>query len=230
MTDIRTEPIQAYVSMSVSAGDGRPYTLVANQPPDYDTAPLLGAGVSNPGNMLWFEYLRRSMTRIASPSATLVSGGSAGSVQVGLGNSGITGLIQGWPFTLSAATATLSAAPVSSISTNSAQIRKVLVTIGMSAFVCGMSSLALGGGTLQFVYGSAFATSAGAVTSGGPQASYFDLVPLPQASAHEVPVGWLNIPNSFATSAGISNTMMLSDYRVLQGMNFSAMMIGLMQP
>lgn len=229
MTDVRSEPIMAVVSTTVSAGDGRPYTVVMNQPPDFDTAPL-GAGVSNPGNMVWLEFLRRAMTRVTSPSATLASGGSAGSVQLGLGNSGLTGFIQGWPFILSSTAATWSAAPTSLISTNSAQIRKVLVTLGMSAFASGMSGFALGGGTLQFVYGSAWATSAGAITSGGPQASYFDLVPLPQASAHEVPVGWLNVPNSFATSAGISATMMLCDYRVLQGMNFSAMMLGWAQP
>jgi hypothetical protein len=229
MTDIRTETVIALVSSVVSAGDGRPYTLVQPQPAALDNPPV-GAGVSLPGGMLWMEVLRRAFTHITSPSATLASGGSAGSILVGFGTSGIAGKIQGWPFVLSGTAATLSAAPTSLVSTTSTTIRRVLVTIGHSAFVSGMSSLAVTGGTLQFVYGSAMTTSAGAVTSGGPAASYFDLAPLPFASAHEVPVGELRIPNSFATSAGISNTMMLSDYRILQGMNFSAMMQGMPQP
>jgi hypothetical protein len=231
MVDIRREEVYATVSTMVSAGDGIPYDLVQPQPPRLGDAPQ-GAGVSSPGGMLMLEMLRRLFTNVTSPSATLVSGGSAGAVALTLGTtapvSGFAGMLQGVPFFLSAA-GTLSAQPSSAASTTSNQIRKVLVTVGMSALPA-QSSLALGGGTLQFVIGSAMLTSAGAITSGGPALSYFDLIPLPVPSANEVPVGWLNIPNNFAASAGISNTMMWSDYRALQGMNFSAMMQGLPQP
>jgi hypothetical protein len=129
-------------------------------------------------------------------------------------------MFQGQPFVLSAA-GTLSGQPTSLISTASNQIRKVLVCIGMSAL--GGSSLALGGGTVQFTYSPAYVTSGNVCTSGGQAASYFDYVVLPKASANEVPVGWLNVVNSFSTSAGIVNSCMMTDYRVTQGMNFSAM-------
>ncbi|HEY5866324.1 MAG TPA: hypothetical protein VI542_12395, partial [Candidatus Tectomicrobia bacterium] len=59
---------------------------------------------------------------------------------------------------------------------------------------------------------------------GGQGISYFDYVPMPKPSANEIPVGWLNIPNSFSTSAGIANSHMITDFRVTQGINFSAMM------
>jgi hypothetical protein len=130
-------------------------------------------------------------------------------------------MLMGVPFVLSAA-GTLSGQPASAISTASNEIRKVLVCIGMSAL--GGSSLALGGGTIQFTYGPAYRTSAGACTSGGQGASYFDYVALPKPSANEVPVGWLNVVNSFAASAGIINSCMMTDYRATQGLNFSAMM------
>jgi hypothetical protein len=60
--------------------------------------------------------------------------------------------------------------------------------------------------------------------------SYFDAVPLPMPSAGEIPVGWLNIPNSFATSAGINASHMITDYRAMQGLNLSAMLQGVPQP
>ena len=213
--DVRSEMIYGVVSAAVSAGDGIAYKTVAPQP----SAPL----------MTMAEMIRRMVTRLTVPSATLASGNSAGSIIItGAGlPSGINGVFQGVPFSLSAAGA-MSGAPTSLVSTTSTTIRKVLVTISMSALPVA-SSLALGGGSVTFVYGSAYSTSAGAVTSGG-QSAYFDLVPLPLASANEVPVGWLNIYNSFATSAGLANHQMISDLRAVQGVNMSALLAGIPQP
>lgn len=215
--DVRSEVVYGLVSAAVSGPDGIPYKTLAPQ-----ALPLFTVT----------ELLRRMNNRIHSPSATLASGGSAGAVQVTIPTgspSGILGTVQGWPFSVSA-TGAPSGSPTSLISTSSTTIRKVLVTLGFSAFQSTMSSLALGGVTVQFVYGSAVTTSAGAVTSGGQTASYFDNVPLPQASAHEVAVGWLNIPNSFTTSAGLAASYMVTNFQATQGVNLSAIMAGMPQP
>jgi hypothetical protein len=92
-----------------------------------------------------------------------------------------------------------------------------------------VASSVAGAATLGFVLGSAFTTAASTVTSGGVSAT-FNMVPLPRASAHEIPVGWLNIPNSFAASAGIADHMMIVDYRETQGFNLSMIMAGVPQP
>lgn len=231
--DVRSEQLYANVSAAVSAGDGIPYDTLAPQPPAMPLAPVSFNGVGSVSNPMFtmLEFLRRSVTYITTPSTTIVSGGSAGAIAVTLGlvaPSGITGMFQGVPFSLSAA-GMPSGSPTSLISTASNQIRKVLVCIGMSALPVA-SSMALAGGTIQFTYGSPMTTSAGAVTSGGQGISYFDYVPLPLPSANEVPVGWLNVVNSFATSAGIINSCMFTDYRVTQGLNMSAMLQGIPQP
>ena len=214
--DVRTEMLYGLASAAVSAGDGIPYKTLTPHPNDQ---PLMSVA----------EMLRRLVTHVTSPSATIVSGGSAGAVGITMTGlpSGINGMIQGVPFSLSY-TGILSAQPTSLVSTASTTIRKVLVTITMSALPVA-SSLALGGGAVGFVYGSAFTTSAGVVLSGG-QSAYFDLVPEPMASANEVPIGWLNITNSFATSAGIANHQMISDLRAVQGINLSGLLAGIPQP
>lgn len=209
------EQLYALPSSTVSADDGRTFTTTAPLPSSYLTT--------------FMEVLRRSFTHITSPSATIISGGSAGAIALtGTGlPSGINGRFQGWPFSLSHA-GTLSAQPVSTISTASNQIRRVLVTLGMSALSTVTSSLALGGGTLQFVYGRAFLTSAGAASNA--DASQFNTVPIPLPSAGEVPIGWLQIPNSFAASAGLANSNMKVDWRAIQGIDFSAIMPLVQQP
>ena len=226
--DVRSEKVYAVVSAMVSAGDGIPYDVAVAQPPD---ARGLGTGASIV-QITMLEMLRRLTTHILTPSATLVSGGSAGSIGVNVGLaapvSGIFGMFQGVPFLLSAA-GILSGSPTGAISTTSGQIRKVLVTIGMSALPVA-SSLALNGGTVQFVYGSTVVTSALACTSGGQTFSYFDQVPLPLPSANEIPMGWLNVPNSFSVSAGIFSSYMVTDFRATQGLNLSAMLQGIAQP
>ncbi len=213
--DVRTEMLYGVVSAAVSAGDGITYKTVVPQP----SAPL----------MTMAEMIRRMVTHLTSPSATLASGGSAGAVAITVTGlpSGINGRLQGVPFSLSY-TGHLSAQPTSLVSTASTTIRKVLVTITMSALPVA-SSFAIGGGAVGFVYGSAYTTSAGVVTSGG-QSAYFDLVPLPLPSANEVPVGWLNIPNSFAVSASLANSHMICDLRAVQGVNMSALLAGIPQP
>ena len=187
--DLASERLYALVSAQASSVDGKLYNLVQT----VGTSAFLFTGA---------EMFQRMMNKITSPSATLISGGSAGAVAVTMTGlpSGINGLFHNWPFSFSAAGA-LSAQPTSLISTASTNIRKVLVTLGMSAFTP-QSSFALAGGTVQFVYGSVFTTSAGAVTSGG-QSAYFNSVPLPKPSAGEIPLGWINVFNSFAVSAEI---------------------------
>lgn len=230
MTDIRREMAFAAVSAQVSAADGLIVDTMTFQPP-----------LSAASNLMhtMAELFRRAFTYVLSPSATLISGGSAGSVALNAataGPSGIWGMCQGQPFFISSlAAGSLSGSPISTISTASNQIRKVLVTVGISAFGgSGPATSSLAGSAvgsiLQFVYGSAMNTSANQATSGGQGASYFDMVPLPLPSANEVPVGWLNIPNSFATSAGLAASMMFNDYRVFQGYNFSAIFPVRQQP
>lgn len=231
---VRGEQLYAMVSAAVSAGDGVTYDLMAPQPPALPLQPASATGVGSVSNPMldMLEFLRRSVTYITTPSTTIVSGTGASSVAITLGlvaPSGIQGMFQGWPFSVSAA-GTLSGSPTSACSTTSGQIRKVLVTLGLSALPVA-SSMALNGGTVQFVYGSAFATSANAVTSGGQTISYFDYVPLPRPSAGEIPIGWINVVNSTLLSvAGIVNSCMITDYRATQGLNMSAMLQGLLQP
>src|SRR5262245_4010112 len=189
--DAAAERLFATVSDAVSAGDGTQYDLLSPQPPALTFAPITftgGAGVSAP-MMTMLEFMRRMVTNITTPSTSINSGGSAGSVALAFGTatpSGIAGMFQGVPFVLSAA-GTLSGSPTSAMSTASNQIRKVLVTIGMSA-LAGQSSLALAGGTVQFVYGSTILTSALGCTSGAQEFSFWDCVPWPQASANEIPI------------------------------------------
>lgn len=224
MVDILSERMYAAVSAQTSAGDGIIIDTMIFQPPASAASSLMHSMAE-----LW----RRAFTHIISPSATLISGGSAGSVALTAataGPSGIWGLCQGMPFFLSGVA--ISGAPMSSVSTASYQIRKVLVTIPISSFgQSGPSGSSLAGtATLQFIYGSAMNTSTLACTSGGQGVSYFDMVPLPLPSANEVPVGWLNIPNSFATSAGLNASHMFNDYRVMQGYNLSNILAARVQP
>jgi hypothetical protein len=224
--DLRREMAFAFVSNPVSAGDGVAFAYQKEVPP--------GTAASNVMHSL-AEMFRRCYTYVMSPSATLVSGNSAGAVALTLGTtgpSGVWGMFQGQPFYISA-TGTLSAQPAAAISTTSYQMRKVLVALALSNFwgnsAPGTSSLA-GTTTLQFTYGSAMLTSANAVNSGGNQVSFFDAVPMPLASAGEVPIGWINVPNSFAVSAGLSASMLYSDLRVLQGYDMTSLLQGRAQP
>lgn len=226
--DVRTEKVMAFVSSLVSAGDGIQYKTLLPQPPA-DTK--LGASHAQ---ILWIEMLRRSLTYVASPSATIISGGSLGAIALSPSSgmtteSGFAGRFQGVPFYFSGVSGAISGQPGSAASTASNQIRKVLVTVPMSALP--VSTFAASGpANLTFVIGSAMVTSANAATSGGQQVSFFDYVPLPVPSAGEIPVGWLNWPNSQAASAAIQTSWMITDYRAVQGLNLSAMMTGIPQP
>jgi hypothetical protein len=231
--DAQSERLFVLASTTVSAGDGVVYDYLGPQPPAMQASPInwTGNGSISTPMMTMLEFMRRCVTNITTPSASINSGGSAGSVAINFGTatpSGIAGMFQGVPFVLSAA-GTLSGSPTSAWSTASYQIRKVLVTIGMSG-LSGQSSLALAGGTVQFTYGSAMVTSAMGCTSGSQAISYWDYVPWPLPSANEIPIGGLLVPNSTAVSAGIINSCMISDLRVFQGVNMSAMMVGVTQP
>ena len=119
-------------------------------------------------------------------------------------------------------------APATNVSTTSAYIRKVLVGLTFSALPVA-SSINGDSANMVFVIGSVFATSAGAVLSGG-QSPYFNSVPLPLTSAGMVKLGWINIPNSFAASAGISTSMLINDWRETQGIHLSSIQGTIFQP
>jgi len=219
MPNVTTERLYALVSATVSAQDG-----IVNAVMTSPQSAFLGT---------MGEFILKLMNRITTASTTLISGGSAGSVAVGTsgmggasGISGIAGVVHGWPWYLNGEAR--SGQPTSLISTASTTIRKVVVGLTFSAFPIA-SSFDMTQSGVAFVYGSAFATSAGAVTSGG-QSAYFNSVPLPKWSAGFVPVGILNVPNSFSVSANISTNMMITDYRATQGFDLSAFLQTPVQP
>ena len=95
MVDILNDRAYAAVSAQVSAGDGQIIDTMTFQPPLSGASNLMHSTA---------ELLRRLFTHILSPSATLISGGSAGSVTLNAataGPSGVWGLCQGQPFFLS---------------------------------------------------------------------------------------------------------------------------------
>ena len=219
MPDVRTEKLYTVVSGSVSGVDNRAVAIA-----EINQSAFLGT---------LYDFMFKMMNRIGTASTTLASGGSAGAVEIGAsgmgslsGLSGIAGVFQGIPFFLTGTAR--SAQPTSLISTGSTTIRKVLVGLGFSALPVA-SSLDETASTVLFVYGSAFSTSAGAVLSGG-QSAFFNSVPLPKASAGMVAVGWLNVPNSFAVSAGISASMLITDHRETQGIHLSLIQGTVTQP
>ena len=228
MVDILNDRAFAAVSAQVSAGDGIVVDTMTFQPPASAASFMMQTTAE-----LW----RRAFTKVLSPSATLVSGGSAGSVALNFGATplGLWVMCQGQPAIISG-TGTLSGSPTSNQgNTLSYQIRKILVTLPFPAFgASGPAGSSLGSTAitaLQFVYGSAMNTSALACTSGGQGASYFDMVPLPLASANEVPVGWINVFNSASMSAlGLVASCLYSDLRILQGMNLSNILGTRIQP
>lgn len=239
--DVLRENVYGYVSMAVSAGDGIPIDSLVPQPAALVTglagltvtpagAPTGTNGVSAPMGT-WAELIRRMFTHLTSPSAIISGGASGFAIHVVVPStaptSGIQGVIQGVPFIIGAA-ANLVGTPTAAMSTTSNQIRKVLVTMTVSALPV-QGGLNSANAAIQFVYGSAMLTSASVVNSGGA-ASYFDLVPLPLPSAGEIPVGWLNVPNNFPVSTAISTTMMWSDLRAVQGLNLSALLATRAQP
>jgi hypothetical protein len=222
MVHVNTERLLAEVSAQVSAIDGIQYNVYTPE-----VSAFLGTFV---------EFMQKQMTRVLSPSATLISGTDASTVTVtvatGIGTggastfvSGIVGIYQGWPFQVLSA----GSGPLTSLaSTTSVTARKVLVTMAISDLPVA-SSLATVAGTLQFVYGSVYATSALAASTGGVSAIY-NKIPLPKASAGEIPVGWINVPNSQVSGMDIDNTMMITDYREIQGFDFSAILGTVEQP
>lgn len=213
------EKLYAPVSAAVSALDGIPYKTVA---------PQVSAFLCTMA-----EFAHKLNNRIWTASTAVLLGGSNGAVALSTSGggslscaSGIGGWIQGWPFFITGEH--LSANVLSNASTASNQIRKVLVCLTASALPVA-SSLAVGGFSLQLVYGSAYVVSANAVSTGG-QSAYFNKVPLPKPSAHQVPVGWINVHCSFATSQAMSAPMVITDWREIQGFNFDLFMSAVVQP
>lgn len=214
--DVRGTTLYALVSSTVSSVDGVPYKT---------QTPAVSAFL---GTMA--DFIFKMNNRIATASNTLISGGSAGAVAIaggGISATTVTGFVQGWPFLLSGVTGAFSGQPPSSVSTNSTQVRKVLVVLTFSALP--VASSIANAATVNFVVGSAWTTAASSVLSGGVSAT-FNSVPLPKASGSDVPVGWLNIPNSFAASAGLADHMLITNYREVQGFNMTMIMQGMAQP
>jgi hypothetical protein len=219
--DIRSEKLLAYPETSVSSIDGR----VAQVQVTAESAFL--------GTMV--EFMHKLNNRILTASTSVALGGSANAVAVGTSGmgslsamSGIYGTIQGWPFFVTGEA--LSAQMASWVSaTTSLTIRKVLVCLTASALPVA-SSLAGTGVSIQLVQGSAYAVSYSGAASTGGASAWFNKVPLPKPSAHQVVVGWINVPNDWTVSATVSTPMCITDYRETQGFNFSALMLSVVQP
>jgi hypothetical protein len=220
MVHVNTERLVAQVSAQVSAIDGIQYDIYNPQ-----TSAFMGTFV---------EFMQKLMTRIDTPSAAIISGGSVAAVTVnvtqtasgGVVGSGIYGRWMGWPFHFLSGG---SASPTASAATTSVQARKVLVVMNPGEDLPVASSLATTAPTLGFVYGSAYTTAALAASTGGVS-SIFNLIPLPKASAGEIPVGWLNIHNSYTVSDGLADHNMITDYREIQGYDFSSILGTIQQP
>ena len=217
--DLTTEKLYALVSAQASSVDGIAYDLTKN------------VGVSAfLGTMA--EMFLKMFNRLTTPSCTLISGTSAGSVAlafptVNSGNAGIEGLYQGVPFRISAA-GTYSADLGSQASTTSTTIRKVLVGLSLGDISAVASSIASTVGTLTFVIGSAFNVSVAGAASAGGVSAWFNQVPTPKHSAGLVPLGIINIPNS--TTSLISNAMITFPLREIYGLNLSAIIESPTQP
>jgi len=223
MTMINTDVLTAKVSAQASAVDGVKYNV--QQYPGQSA--FLGT---------FAEFMLKLTNRLTTPSATLVSGGSAGAVAVAFptvtsGDGGLTGLYQGVPWRISAG-GTLSAEIPSSVSTTSLTIRRVLVGLSLGDISAVTSSIASNVGTLTFIVGSAYSVSVANAASNGAVSAWFNQVPLPKHSAGLVPVGVLNIPNSAtaASAGGISATCMRFPLRELYGFDMSAIIGQPVQP
>ena len=242
--NVRGEMIFANVSTAVSAGDGVQFDTLLPQPLPIPTGKrgivnsYTGetSGAYSAPMYDGLELIRRIFNRIDCPSAVVSVGGTSGNVFVAFtqtATSGIHGKIQGQPFVMSGASGMSGAMP-SGASTTSAQIRKVLVTLGGFPSTLPMApdgaGMAVTSGTLGFVVGSAFATPAGSCVSGTQALSFFDLVPLPLASAGEVPLAWVNIVNSYGAASAVLASWIVNDLRAIQGINLSAMLAGRAQP
>jgi len=221
--DVRSEKLYFFVSGQVSADDGVTFNTVPN-----------ATGASAFLDTM-ADLMHKMLNRITTPSTTIISGGSAAAVAITVGTtdgaSGYKGYIMGMPFTASAGghvSADPSSALAGACSTASNEVRKVLVCLEPSSGWPIQSSLG-GTVTVAFVNGSAFTTTAGSVASGGVSAT-FNQIPLPKPSAQQIPVGWLNIPNSYTSGDGITTDMMIHDYRETQGANLSLVMTNVQQP
>lgn len=223
MPVITSERLLALVSAQVSAENGQ----VTNVGAQVAVSAYLGTIA---------EFMLKMMNRINTPSITLVSGGSAGAVALafptgGTAGSAIAGLYHGVPFEVSAA-GTKSAEFLSSFSTTSLTIRRVLVGLSMGDISAVTSSIASTVGTLVFIVGSAYTVSVANAASTGGVSAWFNQVPLPKASAGIVPVGAINVPNSATTvsTGGISNTCLTFNVREIYGFDMSAIIGQPVQP
>lgn len=219
--ELHTTTLFARVSAQVSADDGQKQNITQ----------LVGASafMTNMADML-----AKLFNRLTVPSCTLVSGGSAPAVALALptvdsGDGGIHGLWHGVPFRISA-TGTISGDPSSALNaitasqmdTTSTTVRKVLVCLSLGDISAVTSSIASNVGTLTFVNGSTYNVSYSLQASTGGVSAVFNKVPTPKASGNVIPVGILNIPNSYTSGDGLANTMMTFPLRELYGVNLSA--------
>jgi hypothetical protein len=218
-----SQQLYALTSSQVSAIDGIQFDTVQ---------PELSAHLGT-----FAEMVLKLMNRLTTPSATLVSGGSAGAVALAFGaagapqGSGVQGLYQGVPFNVSGA-GTISGEFPSAVSTTSLTIRRVLVGLSLGDISAVTSSIASNVGTLTFVVGSAYNVSVANAASNGGVSAWFNQVPLPKHSAGLVPVGAINVPNSAtaASAGGISNTCLTFPLREIYGFDLSALIGNPVQP
>jgi len=222
MVHVNTERLLAEVSGQVSAIDGIPYTTYQNQ-----VSAFLGT---------FAEFMYKQTNCIYTPSAVMALGSDSTTGEIAFqggvsvyGSATVAGVLQGWHFALSAAS-TGSAILCAAVATTSLTTRKVLCTLAFSSLVLPVaSSIEIDEVILQFVYGSDFATSSMAASTGGVSAIY-NQIPLPKPSAGEIPVGWINVPNSHADGSDVTLEMLITDWREIQGYNMSAILGTVQQP
>lgn len=220
MVHVNTERLIAQVSAQVSAIDGITYDTYLPQ-----VSSFLGT---------FAEFMFKMVNRIDSPSAAIVASDAGTSIAfVGGGvvaeSAWVGGRFQGWPWAASASSSG-SALLGSQASTTSTVARKVLVTIFFSGISLPVaSSIDTTEIQVGFVYGSDFATGALAASTGGVS-SIYNLIPLPKPSGGEIPVGWVNVPNSYTSGDAVLATMLITDWREIQGYDMSAILGTIQQP
>ena len=236
MGNVRSEQLYALVSAAVSSVDG-----IQAKGVQVKTSAFLGTMAEmlmkmNNRVLSPLTHIHNSagtgisviMSTVASATLGTVLGASAGTLV----------LFHGVPYWITGSAAVSGAMAASLVSTGASQIRKVLVCLAMPSSPASNFGdvLSYASGTaasnvyLNFVYGSAFGVSGQGSVSVGTD-SAFDAVPLPKASANQIPLGWVNIVCSQTSAVfAMSAASIRMDMRETQGINFNAFMSAIVQP
>jgi hypothetical protein len=233
--NLRSEKLYAYTSAAVSSIDGIAYKTTKLELSAYlgtmaEMLMKMNNRVLTPSN-----NLHLSNTPGISVILSVMASANAGQFGASMGS---LVLFHGVPYFIVQSAAISGALTMSLVSTGASQIRKVLVCLAMPSSVASNTGavLSYASGTnasnvyLNFVYGSAFGVSGANSVSVGTD-SAFDAVPLPKASANQIPIGWLNIVTGQTSAAGVlSAASVRMDMRETQGINFNLFMSAIAQP